>query len=87
MASFSTRTPPISTDPGIMAGEHTHFLGDTSVPANRQFASSGGPGYTDDVNIADSTNELRADVYMVPSFQGMSGQGDNQSTDRPMGSI
>ncbi len=27
-----------------------------------------------------------ADIYMVPDFQGMSGQGANQSTDRPMGS-
>lgn len=27
-----------------------------------------------------------ADIHMVPDFQGMSGQGANQSTDRPMGS-
>jgi hypothetical protein len=27
-----------------------------------------------------------ADIYMVPDFQGASGQGANQSTDRPMGS-
>jgi hypothetical protein len=27
-----------------------------------------------------------ADIYMVPDFQGASGQGANQSTDRPKGS-
>ena len=26
------------------------------------------------------------EMYMVPDFQGMSGQGANQSTDRPKGS-
>lgn len=34
-----------------------------------------------------SGHDPSVDVYMVPSFQGKSGQGDNQSTDRPKGSV
>jgi hypothetical protein len=41
------------------------------------------PGYHGGGNLfTDPT----ADIYMVPDFQGESGQGNNQSTDRPMGS-
>lgn len=33
-----------------------------------------------------SGHDPSVQVFMVPSFQGMSGQPNNQSTDRPMGS-
>lgn len=33
-----------------------------------------------------SGHEPVVDQFMVPDFQGMSGQGNNQSTDRPKGS-
>jgi hypothetical protein len=63
------------------------WLGDTSKMANRQFASEGGTDYYDEVNIAWPANEVDADIYMVPDFQGQSGQGANQSTLRPIGSV
>jgi hypothetical protein len=85
--TFDTRTVAIPTSGGVLSGEHTHFMGDPSDPKNRQWADAGSPGYHDDVNIAYPANEVSADVYMVPSFQGKSGQPDNQSTNRPMGSI
>lgn len=31
-------------------------------------------------------HDPEVEVYMVPDFQGMSGEGANQSTDRPKGS-
>lgn len=37
-------------------------------------------------NIAGSAGDPTAQIYMVPDFQGQSGQGDNQSTNRPKGS-
>lgn len=33
-----------------------------------------------------SGNDPMVELYMVPDFQGMSGQGANQSTSRPKGS-
>jgi hypothetical protein len=33
-----------------------------------------------------SSHDPSVDLFMVPDFQGMSGQGANQSTDRPKGS-
>ena len=33
-----------------------------------------------------SGHEPVVDLFMVPDFQGMSGEGNNQSTDRPKGS-
>lgn len=30
-------------------------------------------------------HDLSVEVFMVPDFQGRSGEGDNQSTDRPKG--
>jgi hypothetical protein len=33
-----------------------------------------------------SGHDPMVDLFMVPDFQGMSGQGNNQSTDRPKGS-
>ena len=63
------------------------WLGNPANMADRQFASAGGTAYHDDVNIAWPDNEIEADIYMVPDFQGQSGQGANQSTLRPIGSI
>lgn len=65
----------------------TEYLGNPSVIKDRQSPSEGSPGYYDDVNIAYPTNEVAVDLYMVPAFQGMSGQGANQSTMRPIGSV
>lgn len=46
------------------------------------------PPYTaDDGNIADMKPMEDPSVSMVPDFQGMSGEGNNQSTDRPKGSV
>lgn len=46
------------------------------------------PPYTaDDGNIADQHPTDPVNVRYVPAFQGMSGQGNNQSTDRPKGSV
>lgn len=54
-----------------------------SSASSRQWA----PPYTaDDGNIADQHPTDPVNVRMVPDFQGMSGEGDNQSTDRPKGS-
>jgi hypothetical protein len=83
---MDVRTIPIPNDAGIMEGEHTHFMGDPSDIKNRQWADHGSPGYHDDVNIAYPDNEVRADIFMVPSFQGRSGTADNQDTLRPKGS-
>jgi len=62
------------------------WLGNPSKPEDRQFSSTS-PGYHDPVNIAYPDNEPEADIYMVPDFQGASGQGANQSTMRPIGSV
>lgn len=46
------------------------------------------PPYTaDDGNVADQKPLEAVSVRMVPDFQGMSGEGNNQSTDRPKGSV
>ena len=80
-SSFASRT--------VSGGSFSdsEWLGSPSVPSNRQFASVGGPGYYGGDNIAGDEPGPTADIYMVPDFQGMSGQGNNQSTDRPKGSI
>jgi hypothetical protein len=62
------------------------YLGNPAKMADRQFASSGAPGYDTPGDIANDMPGPTADIYMVPDFQGQSGQGANQSTDRPMGS-
>lgn len=62
------------------------YLGNPSKLEDRQFASSGGDFVGDGVNIADDAGGPTADIYYVPDFMGMSGQGANQSTDRPKGS-
>lgn len=63
----------------------SRYLGNPSIPSNRQFASAGASEAASG-NIADEAPGPDADVYMVPSFMGMSGQPNNQSTDRPKGS-
>jgi hypothetical protein len=63
------------------------WLGDPSNIRDRQWADHGGPGYFGGENIAWPENEVEADIYMVPDFQGASGQGANQSTMRPIGSV
>jgi len=46
------------------------------------------PPYTaNDGNIADMKPLSAVNVRMVPDFQGESGEGNNQSTDRPKGSV
>lgn len=63
------------------------WLGNPAIPKDRQTPSEGSPFYHDPVNIAYPDNEPEADIYMVPDFQGQSGQGANQSTMRPIGSV
>lgn len=63
------------------------WLGNPENMADRQYSSHGSPGYCDPVNITWPENEVEADIYMVPDFQGQSGQGANQSTLRPIGSV
>lgn len=58
-------------------------MGD-STGKSKQWA----PPYTaDDGNIADEHPLDAVNVRMVPDFQGMSGEGANQNTDRPKGSV
>jgi len=40
-----------------------------------------------DGNVAGDNPTFDAPARMVPDFQGRSGQGNNQSTDRPKGSV
>jgi hypothetical protein len=40
-----------------------------------------------DGNVAGENPTFDAPSRMVPDFMGKSGQGDNQSTDRPKGSV
>jgi hypothetical protein len=80
--------PAMNGSSGWTGGYSDDFwLGDVSDPAARQFASVSGKGYHDPVNIAYPDNDPEADIYMVPDFQGQSGQGANQSTMRPIGSV
>jgi len=62
------------------------WLGNPSKAEDRQFASSGGEGYDTPGDVANDMPGPSADIYMVPDFQGQSGQGANQSTMRPIGS-
>lgn len=65
----------------------TKYMGNPSNIKDRQFASAGAPGYNGGDNISDDMPGPDVDLYMVPDFQGKSGQGDNQSTMRPIGSV
>jgi hypothetical protein len=64
----------------------TEYLGNPADIKDRQFASSGSRGYDTPGDIGNDQPGPDADIYMVPDFQGMSGQGANQSTSRPIGS-
>lgn len=56
--------------------------------AEPKMADQTPPVYTaDDGNIAGPKEVSAVAVRMVPDFQGMSGEGNNQSTDRPKGSV
>lgn len=58
-----------------------------SMPASTGRSVQWAPPYTaDDGNIAQR-EVMPVEVRMVPDFQGMSGEGNNQSTDRPKGSV
>ena len=80
-SSFASRT--------VSGGSFSdsEWLGNPSIASNRQYSSMGTPGYYGGDNIVADEPGPTADIYMVPDFQGMSGQGNNQSTDRPKGSI
>lgn len=54
----------------------------------KEATDQGAPPYTaNDGNIADQKPLSPVSARMVPSFQGKSGEPDNQSTDRPKGSV
>lgn len=63
----------------------TKYLGSPMNIKDRQWSSTS-PGYDTPGDVANDMPGPTADIYMIPDFQGMSGQGANQSTDRPMGS-
>jgi hypothetical protein len=65
----------------------SEYLGDPSNIKDRQWAGTGTIEKSFDAgNIAGPMAGPTADIYMVPDFQGQSGQGANQSTMRPIGS-
>jgi hypothetical protein len=65
----------------------TEYLGNPANIADRQQSGTGTIEKSYDAgNVAGPFPGPTADIYMVPDFQGMSGQGNNQSTDRPIGS-
>jgi hypothetical protein len=61
------------------------YMGDPANPKDRQWSSTS-PGYDTPGDVANDQPGPTADIYMVPDFQGQSGQGANQSTMRPIGS-
>lgn len=64
----------------------TAFLGNPSSTMDRQTASA--ENSTKGGNIAGSDSYVAPPVLRIaPSFQGASGQGDNQSTSRPKGAV
>lgn len=65
----------------------SEWLGNPANIKDRQSPSEGSNGYFGGGNIAYPENEVEADIYMVPDFQEASGQGANQSTMRPIGSV
>lgn len=83
------RTGPKENDRSGWKGgydDHT-WMGNPADIKDRQWADHGGPGYFGGDNIVYPENEVEADIYMVPDFQEQSGQGANQSTLRPIGSV
>lgn len=80
--------PPESGSKGWKGGYDDHtWMGSPNDIKDRQWADHGGPGYYGGCNIAWPENEVEAEIYMVPDFQEQSGQGANQSTLRPIGSV
>ena len=77
----------ITDNSKIMEGEHNYFLGNPHNEKDRQWADAGGEGYHGGGNIVYPSSDPTADIFMVPDFQGESGQGSNQSTHRPIGSV
>lgn len=65
----------------------SEYLGNPANIKDRQWADAGSNGYYGGDNIAYPEYEVEADIYMVPDFQEQSGQGANQSTLRPIGSV
>ena len=61
------------------------YLGDPSSIRDRQYASEGAAGRLTPGDVGDSNPGPTADIYMIPDFMGMSGEGANQSTDRGKG--
>ena len=77
----------MSSDKGWKGGySDSEYLGNPAIAVDRQFSSTS-PGYLGGDNIADDEPGPMADIYMIPDFQGQSGQGANQSTMRPIGSV
>jgi hypothetical protein len=59
-----------------------------SSPAATSKLDQWAPPYkADDGNVADEKPTFDAPERMVPDFMGRSGQGNNQNTDRPKGSV
>lgn len=80
--------PAVQDSKGWKGGyEDNTYLGNPSNIKDRQWADHGGVGYFGGDNIAWPENEVDAEIYMVPNFQEQSGQGANQSTLRPIGSV
>jgi hypothetical protein len=80
--------PKVGGSKGWTGGYTDNFwMGNPANIKDRQWADAGSQGYHDEVNMAYPDNDTEADIYMVPNFQGQSGQGANQSTLRPIGSV
>jgi hypothetical protein len=88
-APYMQRSGPAEHDMGEWKGGYSDdkWLGNTADPKARQFASEGAGGYFGGCNIAYPQNDPDAELYMVPDFMEQSGQGANQSTLRPIGSV
>src|SRR5271167_1356739 len=88
-APAEQRTGPKENDMSGWKGGYSDsdWLGDPSNIKDRQWADHGGKGYFGGDNIVYPQNDPEAELYMVPNFQEQSGQGANQSTLRPIGSV
>lgn len=86
---YENRSGPMEHDHSEWKGGYSdsEWMGNPGNIKDRQWADHGGPGYFGGGNIAWPDNEVDAELYMVPNFMEQSGQGANQSTLRPIGSI
>jgi hypothetical protein len=86
--AYETRSGPAEHDSGGWKGGYSDsgWLGDPADPKCRQYSSTS-PFYYGGCNIAWPDNDPDAELYMVPDFMEQSGQGANQSTLRPIGSV